>query len=213
MHRWRGGRRHGGGTPINQKQMIDMNGPTFAPPDPSTLFTQSAERFTKFWSAFTDGMGGLENFETPTPDSMRKMRGAFLNSLAASYDEYLRSPEFTKQLSQMLQQGVKAQQRMAEMLGQTQSAWQASSRQDVDAMMQVMQRLERRIGDGFARLDERVRDLESAVERQASAEPEKKKAAVKQTAPRAARPAAKKTTKKVVKKAAGKATQKSTRKK
>lgn len=178
-----------------------------APPDPSTLFTQSAERFTKFWTAFADGMGGLEGFETPTPDSMRKMRGAFLNSLAASYDEYLRSPEFTKQLSQMLQQGVQAQQQMAEMLGQTQSAWQASSRQDVDAMMQVMQRLERRIGDGFARLDERVGALESAVERQGGSEPEKKPPA-KKTAPRAARPAARKTTKKVVKKAAKKSARK-----
>ena len=189
-----------------------MNGPTFAPPDPTALFTESAERFTKFWNAFTDGMGGLEDFEVPTPDSMRKMRGAFLNSLAASYDEYLRSPEFTKQLSQMLQQGVQTQQRMAEMLGQTQSAWQASSRQDVDSMMQVMQRLERRIGDGFARLDERVRAVESAVARQAAAEPAKKNSATKKTASRAARPAAKKTTKRVVKKAAGKAAKKSTRK-
>ena len=184
-----------------------MNGPTFAPPDPTALFGESAERFTKFWSTFTDSMGGLDSFETPTPDSMRKMRGAFLNSLAASYDEYLRSPEFTKQLSQMLQQGVQAQQRMAEMLGQTQSAWQASSRQDVDSMMQVMQRLERRIGDGFARLDERVRAVESAVERNAvPPEPEKKKAATKRSAPRAARTPAKKTAKKVVKKIAAKKT-------
>lgn len=184
-----------------------MNGPTFTPPDPTALFTQSAEKFTKFWSNFTDSMGGFDGFETPTPDSMRKMRGVFLNSLAASYDEYLRSPEFTKQLSQMLQQGVQAQQRMAEMLGQTQSAWQSSSRQDVDSMMQVMQRLERRIGDGFARLDERVSAIESAVGRQsgdAPATPAKKKSGTKRAAPRGARPAAKKTAKKVVRKTAKK---------
>lgn len=190
-----------------------MNGPTFAPPDPAKIFGESAERFTKFWNDFASGVGGMEAMDTLTPEAMRKMRGTYLNALAATYDEYLRSPEFTGQLSQMLQQGVQFQQKMAEMLGQTRSTFQASSRQDIDSLMEVMQRLERRIGDGFARLDERVRSLEATVEGgkpRKNGGADKKKAAVKgatkRTAPRAARPAAKKMSKKAIKKSAKKKT-------
>ena len=140
-----------------------MNGPTMTPPDPTKLFAESAEKFTKFWNDFTERAGGLDPAAAPTPDSMRQMRNAFLNTLGASYDEYLRSPEFTGQLSQMLQQGVQVQQRMTEMMGQTKNAMQEPSRQDVEAIMEVMQRLERRIGDGYDRLDQRMKSMEAAL--------------------------------------------------
>ena len=140
-----------------------MNGTT-GTPDPAKLFADSAERVTQFWTDFAAKCGGMEGMSSPTPDAMRQMRNTFLNTMAASYDEYLRSPEFTAQLSQMLQQGVKAQQQMAEMMGQAKNAMQEPSRQDMDAIMEVMQRLERRIGDGYDRLDQRLKAMEAKLE-------------------------------------------------
>lgn len=156
-----------------------MNGTTTTP-DPATLFTESAERVTKFWTDFAGKCGGMEGMTSPTPDAMRQMRNTFLNTMAASYDEYLRSPEFTSQLSQMLQQGVKAQQQMTEMMGQAKNAMQEPSRQDMDAIMEVMQRLERRIADGYDRLDQRMKSMEAALKAQ-------KTPAKKTTAPKSAR--------------------------
>ena len=144
-----------------------MNGPTTSVPDPSKLFAESAEQFTKFWSEFGDDFGAMNAGEVPTPDSMRKMRDQFLKKLTASYDEYLRSPDFTGQLSQMLQQGVQAQQRMSEMMGQARNAAQQPSRHDIDGLMEVMQRLERRISDGFERVDERIETLEDKLKKAA----------------------------------------------
>jgi hypothetical protein len=155
------------------------------PPDPAKLFAESAERFTKFWNDFSANSGGLDSMEVPTPDSMRKMRDAFLKNLSKSYDEYLRSQDFTSQLSQMLQQGVRAQQRMSEMMGQARSSVQEASRQDVDAIMEVMQRLERRISDGFERMDERISALEPKAG--APSKPARKVAKKRPVAKKAAR--------------------------
>jgi hypothetical protein len=168
-----------------------MNGPT-TPPDPAKLFAESAERVTKFWTDFAGKCGGMPGMESPTPDAMRQMRNAFLNTLSASYDEYLRSPEFTGQLSQMLQQGVQVQQRMTEMMGQAKNAMQEPSRQDMDAIMEVMQRLERRIGDGYDRLDQRLKAMEAAISGQAKAGKPAASRTTAKSAParKAARPAA-----------------------
>lgn len=173
------------------------------PPDPTKLFAESAEKFTKFWTDFSANSGGMNQMEAPTPDSMRKMRDAFLKNLSSSYDEYLRSPEFTGQLSQMLKQGVQAQQQISEMMGRSKSAAQEASRQDVDAMMEVMQRLERRIGDGFERMDERITAMEATLGG-------KPTSASKAARPKAAKKAVNKTPKKsaatpVAKKKAAKA--------
>lgn len=148
------------------------------PPDLTKLFTESAEKFTQFWKEFGTDSRGMESAEVPTPESMRKMRDEFLKKLSASYDDYLRSPSFTGQVKQMLQQGVQAQQRMTEMIGQARNAAQEPSRQDMDSLMEVMQRLERRITDGFERMDERINSLESA--------PSPKPQPAKKTAPTAA---------------------------
>jgi hypothetical protein len=185
----------------------------FTPPDPSTLFAQSAESFTRFWTDCARKMSDSARQQAatpPTPDAIREMRNAFLNALGTAYDEYLRSPEFTQMLSQMLQSGVQFQQRMSEMLGHTRHSMQGASRQDIDTIMEVVQHLERRITDSMARLDERLSSIEQNLATGAAAKP-----AARKVAKKTARKAAKKSVRKSAQKKAARKTakKKSTRRK
>lgn len=140
-----------------------MNDETQTPTMGMDGLADAAQAFAKFWADFTGKMAAA-GFTMPAggtpPESARQMQSAVLRALADACDEYLRSPQFQESMKQSLAASVQFRRQMNDWLGRMHHEFQGPSRQDIDQLMQVMERLERRTSDGFDRLSARIDALE-----------------------------------------------------
>jgi hypothetical protein len=105
----------------------------------------------------------LENFSKAieaafkfTPDStppevLRQIRAGIFETLAQSWDEYMRSPQFLDGMRQWMDNAVTFRKISNEFLGQVRNEVQAPSRSDIDTVMLAVRHMEKRLLD---RLDE-----------------------------------------------------------
>lgn len=127
-------------------------------------FDQAADAYMKFWSDLTSKMTAATFAGTPgntPPESAREVRAAMLKAMAESCDQYLRSPQFQEALKQWFANSIRFRSRMNEWLSGMRHEFQGVSRQDVDALVQAVGRLESRVSDGLQRLTERLDALEA----------------------------------------------------
>lgn len=136
-----------------------MNDQTQPPPAGMESFAAASQAFGKIWTDFTGKMAAA-GFAAPAgaapPEAARQMQAAFLRALAEACDEYLRSPQFQEMMKHSLANSIQFRRQMNDWLGRMHHEFQGPSRQDVDQLMQVMERLERRMSEGFERLSARI---------------------------------------------------------
>ena len=148
------------------------------------------DAFTKMWTEFASQMARAGMSLDPTqqqPDAARAMRDTMLGAMNRHAQEFMRSPEFLDGMKQAFDGSMAARKQLNDFLAQAQHDFQATSRDDVDQVMQAIQSLESRLTSGMDRLGQhidrvnaRLDALESKpVKKTARKKPTRKKTAKK----------------------------------
>lgn len=112
----------------------------------------------------------------PTPDLLRQIRSDVFQSLAESWENFMRSPQFLDTMKQMMEQTIAMRKAANEFVGKARHEMQAPSREDLDAVMLFVRHMEKRLLD---RLD----DLSTQVDRLSRQAPAKPSARAKGAPP------------------------------
>lgn len=130
----------------------------------TAAFTDAADTYAKFWSAFASRMTGAAFAASPgsaPPEAAREVRSALLKAMSDSFEQYMRSPQFQEALKEWFANSIQYRSQMNEWLSRARHELQGVSRQDVDAVIQAIGRLETRTAEQFEALSERLTALEA----------------------------------------------------
>jgi len=129
---------------------------------------QEAAAFQKVW---------LDNFsklmqtafqltpDSAPPDTLRQVRAGIFQTLAESWDKFLRSPEFLDGMRQSMDNAIALRKISNEFMGRVRNDIQAPSRSDIDTVMQTVRHMEKRLLDC---MDEITSHLTTSERRQGS---------------------------------------------
>lgn len=112
--------------------------------------TEDAAAFQKIWTESMSKMmqtafaaGG----NSPPPEMLRLVRSAIFESLAQSWEEFMRSPQFLDGMKQWMESAVTFRKMTNDFMSRVRNEMQAPSRDDTDSVMLAVRHLERRILD------------------------------------------------------------------
>jgi hypothetical protein len=89
--------------------------------------------------------------DSAPPEMLGQIRAAIFKTLAESWDEFMRSPQFLEGMRQWMENAITFRKTTNEFLGRVRNDLQAPSRNDIDTVMLTVRHLEQRLLD---RLDE-----------------------------------------------------------
>lgn len=133
---------------------------------------QPADAFTKLWtdmmsrmtSAAASAMPGMGASAVPPPapsdEFLKQMRQSFFDAWARSCDEFMRSDQFLDMMKRSMDSALAFRKQMNEFLTRALSDGQMPSRQDTDALMDVLRSFQERVLDQLQSLSQRVEALE-----------------------------------------------------
>ncbi len=146
-------------------------------------FSKGAEQIAAFQKIWTESITQLmQTAFTSTPNSappevLRQMRGGILKSLAQSWDEFLRSPQFLDVMRQWMDSTISFRKMSNEWMARVRNDLQAPSRDDIDTIMLSVRHMEQRLLDRVEDLSKRIESLNGKPD---SGEPIRKKVASNQ---------------------------------
>lgn len=130
-------------------------------------FGEAADAYAKFWSDVTSKMIAAAFAASPgsaPPQAAREVRTAMLRGLSESCDQYMRSPQFQDALKQWFANSIHFRAQTNDWYNRVRHESQGVSRQDIDALVEAIGRLEAHLSDGLQRLAERLDALETKSE-------------------------------------------------
>jgi hypothetical protein len=130
----------------------------------TAAFGEAADAYAKFWSDFTSKMTAAAFAVSPgstPPEAVREVRSAMLKAMGDSCEQYMRSPQFQEALKQWFANSILFRSQVNEWLSRMRHESQGVSRQDIDAVVQAIGRLEARVSDGLQGLSDRLEALET----------------------------------------------------
>jgi hypothetical protein len=128
----------------------------------STEFEKTAEQaqaFQKVWvesmskvmqTAFTMSPG------TPPPDILKQIRAGIFEALAKSWEEFMRSPQFTESMKQWMDNAISFRKMTNDFMAKVRNEMQAASRDDIDNVILSVRHMEKRLLD---RIDQLCADM------------------------------------------------------
>src|SRR5436190_6674285 len=137
-------------------------------------FTKTAEQmaaFQKIWmESFTQlmqtAMTGVPT--SAPPEVLRQMRSGIFRSLARSWDEFLRSPQYLEGMRQWMDGTISVRKMRNEWMAKVRNELQAPSREDIDAIMLSVRHMEQRL---LARMEDLSKRIEALNGQSAPNEP------------------------------------------
>src|SRR4051812_31971817 len=151
-------------------------------------FDKTAEQvaaFQKIWmesmskimqTAFTFGS------DSPPPDVLRQIRSGIFQALAQSWEEFMRSPQFTESMKQWMDTAINFRKMSNDFMAKVRNEMQAPSRDDIDTVMLTVRHMEKRLLDRMEDLSSRIAELNNRPNGQhtkSSAKPARRTAARK----------------------------------
>jgi hypothetical protein len=134
-------------------------------------FEMAAERVAAFQKMWTETMSkaALAAFtagtaKAPAPESLRQVRAGILQVLAASWEEFMRSPQFLESMRQSLDNTVRLRQMSNDFLARVRKETQSPSRYDVESLGMMVHHLERRLLDEIEELSAQVTALNQKLD-------------------------------------------------
>ena len=122
--------------------------------EPFEKASQEAAAFQKLWlENCAKTMQAALSFtpDSAPPDVLRQIRSGIFQSLAESWDQYMRSPQFLNEMRQWMDNAVAFRKISNEFMGRIRNDLQAPSRSDIDTVLLAVRHMEQRLLD---RLDE-----------------------------------------------------------
>jgi hypothetical protein len=121
------------------------------------LWTDSFAKMAGIWSQFSPG--------SPPVDEMRKMRGGMLQVLAQTWDEYMRTPQFTEIMKASLNGALDLKRLARDGMNHMHEQFETLSKEDVDDVLLAIRHVERRLLDRLEGLDDRVANLNEKIDK------------------------------------------------
>jgi len=118
-----------------------------------------AEMFTRMWTCFASDMakaGVSFDPQQAAPEGARAMRNTMIQTMNEHAQQFLRSPEFLAGMKQAFDGSMAARQQLNDFLSQAQHDFQATSRDDIDQVIQAIASLEARLTSGMDRLGQHI---------------------------------------------------------
>jgi hypothetical protein len=121
---------------------------------------EQVQAFQKIWmesmsklmqTAFTSGPG------SPPPEILKQIRGGIFQALAQSWEEFMRSPQFTESMKQWMDNAINFRKMTNDFMGKVRNEMQAASRDDIDHVLLTVRHMEKRLLD---RIDQLCADME-----------------------------------------------------
>lgn len=113
----------------------------------------------KVWlETFTKAMQAAFKFtpDSAPPEIVRQIRTGIFQTLAQSWDEFLRSPQFLDGMRQWMENAIAFRQMTNEFMGRVRNEIQAPSRSDIDTIMLTVRHMEKRLLDRLEELSAKV---------------------------------------------------------
>jgi len=128
--------------------------------DDFTRATEQVAAFQKIWmDSFTQFMQGVTP-DTASPEVLRHRRASIFQSLARSWDEFLRSPQFLEGMRHWMDSTVTFRKLSNEWMARVRNEFQAPSREDIDSIMLSVRHMEQRLLDRVEQLAKRIEALD-----------------------------------------------------
>lgn len=126
--------------------------------------------FTKFWTdmmsrmtSAASTMPGMAPASPPPPppeEFLKQMRQSFFDAWAKYCEEFMRSDQFMEMMKRSMDNALAFRQQMNEFMTKALGEGQMPSRQDTDAIMDVLRGFQGRVLDQLESLSQRVEALE-----------------------------------------------------
>lgn len=100
--------------------------------------------------------------ESAPPDFLRQMRSGIFQALAQSWDQFLRSPQFMEAMKQHMDNAIAFRKMSSDFFNKVHHETQATSREDIDSVMQAVRHMEIRV---LGRVEELAAQIEAANKR------------------------------------------------
>ncbi len=100
---------------------------------------------------------------SPPPEVMRHIRGGIFQALAASWDEFMRSPQFLEGMRQWLENAISFRKISNDFLAKARNELQAPSRDDMDTIMLTVRHMEKRLLDRLDEIAQRMNSVEAKI--------------------------------------------------
>jgi hypothetical protein len=130
-----------------------------------------AEAFQKIWmesmskimqTAFAFGS------DSPPPDVLKQIRSGIFQALAQSWEEFMRSPQFTESMKQWMDTAINFRKLSNDFMAKVRNEMQAPSRDDIDTVMLTVRHMEKRLLDRIDDLANQVAALNNRPNGQAA---------------------------------------------
>jgi hypothetical protein len=124
---------------------------------------QEAAAFQKLWlETFSKTIQAAFKFtpDSAPPEILRQIRAGIFQTLAESWDEFLRSPQFVDGMRQWMDNAITFRKISSEFLGRVRNDLQAPSRSDIDTVMLAVRHMEKRLLDRLDQMSVQIAELE-----------------------------------------------------
>ena len=128
----------------------------------STEFEKGAEQFQAFQKAWMESMSKLMQTaftsepSSPPPEVLKQIRSGIFQALAQSWEEFMRSPQFTESMKQWMDNAINFRKMTNDFMAKVRNEMQAASRDDIDHVILSVRHMEKRLLD---RIDQLCADL------------------------------------------------------
>lgn len=99
--------------------------------------------------------------ESTPPEMVRQVRTGIFQALAASWDEFMRSPQFLEGMRQWTENALVFRNLSNDFLARVRTELQAPSREDIDSVMLTVRHMEKRLLDRVDELSAEVKALKA----------------------------------------------------
>src|SRR5437763_16678398 len=119
----------------------------------SDNFEKTAEQAAAFQKIWMDSMSKIMQTaftfgsDSPPPDVLKQIRSGIFQALAQSWEEFMRSPQFTESMRQWMDTAINFRKMSNDFMAKVRNEMQAPSRDDIDTVMLTVRHMEKRLLD------------------------------------------------------------------
>ncbi len=125
---------------------------------------EEAAAFQKIWAETMSRMAQAAftvSPDSPPPEMVRQVRTGIFQALAASWEEFMRSPQFLEGMRQWTENVIAFRKLSNDFMARVRTELQAPSREDIDTVMLTVRHMEKRLLDRVDELSAEVAALKA----------------------------------------------------
>jgi len=132
-------------------------------------FEKTAEQAAAFQKIWMESMSKIMQTafafgsDSPPPDVLKQIRSGIFQALAQSWEEFMRSPQFTESMKQWMDAAINFRKMSNDFMAKVRNEIQAPSRDDIDTVMLTVRHMEKRLLDRVDELGIKIAQIDSRL--------------------------------------------------